>query len=149
MDRLERDLVARVECCVAVSEILQERLAGMGAASHLLMHGVDAAFWSSPHADAPLPALANLEKPFLVFWGLKDKRLDVEFLRRLSASLQRGSILLVGPENDPAPELRSLSRVHSIAPLPFERLPRLGAEASVLIMPYADLPVTRPMQPPS
>ena len=147
MDRLERDLVARVECCVAVSETLQERLAGMGAASHLLVHGVDAEFWSNPHADALLPALANLEKPFFVFWGLKDKRLDVEFLRRLSASLQHGSILLVGPENDPAPELRNLPRVHSIAPLPFEHLPRLGAEASVLIMPYADLPVTRAMQP--
>ena len=31
--------------------------------------------------------------------------------------------------------------------MPYERLPELASEADVLIMPYADLPVTRAMQP--
>ena len=31
--------------------------------------------------------------------------------------------------------------------MPFEELPRLAREAGVLVMPYADLPVTRAMQP--
>jgi glycosyltransferase involved in cell wall biosynthesis len=31
--------------------------------------------------------------------------------------------------------------------VPFERLPRLAREAGALVMPYADLPVTRAMQP--
>jgi hypothetical protein len=34
-----------------------------------------------------------------------------------------------------------------LAPLPYEQLPSLAQEAAVLIMPYADLPVTRAMQP--
>jgi glycosyltransferase involved in cell wall biosynthesis len=34
-----------------------------------------------------------------------------------------------------------------IGPVPYERLPELAGEADVLIMPYADLPVTRAMQP--
>ncbi len=32
-------------------------------------------------------------------------------------------------------------------PLPYETLPLLAKEADVLVMPYADLPVTRAMQP--
>jgi glycosyltransferase involved in cell wall biosynthesis len=145
--RLERDLVTRVECCVAVSENLQERLAGMGAASHLLTHGVDVDFWAHASPDCPLPAVEGSEEPLIVFWGLKDRRLDVEFLRRLSENLHRGTILLVGPENEPDPLLKSLPRVRSVGVLPFDALRTLGARAAVLIMPYADLPVTRAMQP--
>ena len=38
-------------------------------------------------------------------------------------------------------------RVAYLPSLPYERLPSLAREAAVLIMPYADLPVTRAMQP--
>jgi glycosyltransferase involved in cell wall biosynthesis len=147
MGRLERDLVARVDACVAVSETLQERLLGMNASSELLTHGVDIDFWANADGRRHLPILDGLEKPYCVFWGLKDRRLDVDFLRRLSASLQRGTILLVGPENEPEPALQSLPRVKMIPAQPFEDLRTLGAQAAVLIMPYADLPVTRAMQP--
>ena len=34
-----------------------------------------------------------------------------------------------------------------IGPVPYQRLPDLASEADVLIMPYADCPVTRAMQP--
>jgi glycosyltransferase involved in cell wall biosynthesis len=147
MDRLERDLVGRVDCCVAVSETLQQRLASMGAQSHLLTHGVDAAFWSTGEPDRSLPALAGLERPLIVFWGLKDRRLDMECIRHLATRLERGSIVLVGPENEPAPALAKLPRVHCIGALEFDDLPQLGQHAAVLVMPYADLPVTRAMQP--
>ena len=128
MDRLERDLVSRVDSCVAVSENLQERLAGMGASSHLLTHGVDVDFWASASADSPLPAFEDSEEPFIVFWGLKDRRLDVEFLRQLSANLHRGTILLVGPENEPDPVIKSLPRVRCIDAVPFEDLSHSGRE---------------------
>lgn len=147
LDRLERDLVARVDTCVAVSETLQDRLASMGAVSQLLTHGVDAGFWSSPGHSRPLPVLEGLERPLFTFWGLKDRRLDVEFLQRLSTEMKRGTIVLVGPENEPDPALKKLTRLCSLPAQPYEDLPLLGHEAAVLIMPYADLPVTRAMQP--
>ena len=147
MDRLEHDLVERVDDCVAVSETLQQRLASMGAESQLLTHGVDAAFWAAGEHEKSLPVLDGLELPLIVFWGLKDKRLDVECIRRLASRLERGSIVLVGPENEPDPALEKLPRVHCIGALPFDDLPRLGQHAAVLVMPYADLPVTRAMQP--
>jgi hypothetical protein len=71
------------------------------------------------------------------------KRLAAE----LAAELPAGTILLVGPKADPDPELLQIPRLVYLPPLPFERLPQLAREATVLVMPYADLPVTRAMQP--
>jgi glycosyltransferase involved in cell wall biosynthesis len=145
--RLEDHLVGRVDEIVAVSEPLRDRLAAAtGRPVRLLTHGVDLEHWSNDSV-ASIPALDGLERPLMVFWGVVDRRMDVEFVRRLAADLDRGTIVLVGPHNDPDPALLRLPRVTSTGPLPFEHLSRLAREATVLIMPYADLPVTRAMQP--
>jgi hypothetical protein len=73
--------------------------------------------------------------------------MDVSFVRRLADDLAVGTIVLVGPEADSDPALYRSSRVVRVPPLPFGHLPRLAREAGVLIMPYADLPVTRAIQP--
>ncbi len=83
----------------------------------------------------------------IVFWGVLDPRMDVEFLRRLARDLDRGTILLAGPEADPDPALIGVPRLVRLGSLPFDLLPALAREAAVLVMPYADLPVTRAMQP--
>ncbi len=147
MDKLERQLVSRVDTCVAVSETLQDRLMSMGATSHLVTHGVDVDFWRIDGQQRPVPAIDELPKPLIVFWGLKDRRLDVEFTRHLSAKLEHGTIVLAGPENEPDPALKKMPHVCCVSALPYEDLPQLGDRAAVLIMPYADLPVTRAMQP--
>jgi glycosyltransferase involved in cell wall biosynthesis len=76
-----------------------------------------------------------------------DRRTDAGFLRALDSRLTRGTILLVGPEDNPDPVLGSLKRVVRLPAMPYEYLPALARRASVLVMPYADLPVTRAMQP--
>jgi glycosyltransferase involved in cell wall biosynthesis len=146
MRHMEEALVRRADVVVAVSETLQARLAGMGRAAHLLTHGVDLDFWQRGRRSA-LPQLDGLERPLVVFWGVIDRRMDVAFVRRLAAELDRGTVVLVGPEADPDPALAGIARVVRLPPLPFERLPDLAAEVQVLVMPYADLPVTRAMQP--
>jgi glycosyltransferase involved in cell wall biosynthesis len=80
-------------------------------------------------------------------WGVIDGRMDVGFVERVARSMARGTVLFVGPQAAPDPRLWQLPRVASLPPLPFARLPALAREAAVLVMPYADLPVTRAMQP--
>jgi glycosyltransferase involved in cell wall biosynthesis len=145
--RLEETLVRRADTLIAVSETLRERLAGMGRTAHLLTHGVDLDFWSRPQDAVMIPQLAEVERPLVVFWGVVDRRMDVEFVRRLGAELTRGTIVLAGPASDPDPALAACRRVLRLGPLPFTQLPILAREAAVLVMPYADLPVTRAMQP--
>jgi hypothetical protein len=146
LQALERKLIQLVDEIVAVSETLQARIRTLGRSSHLLTHGVDLEHWQHPESS-PLLELPDLERPLVVFWGVVDRRMDLAFVSQLSADLQQGTIVLVGPEADPEPALLELPRVRHLPPVPYTRLPQLARAASVLIMPYADLPVTRAMQP--
>jgi glycosyltransferase involved in cell wall biosynthesis len=145
--RLDDLLIQRADMIFAVSETLQDRIRSLGRDSVLLTHGVDVAFWRGDRPSTPIAGLDQHERPLVVFWGVVDRRMDVDFLRALSARMQRGTILIVGPANDPDPALFSIPRVVHLPPLPFEALPHLGQQATVLVMPYADLPVTRAIQP--
>ena len=73
--------------------------------------------------------------------------MDVEWVKRLAAALTAGTVVLVGPKADPDPLLLQTPRVAYLPSLPYERLPQLARQATVLVMPYANLPVTRAMQP--
>jgi glycosyltransferase involved in cell wall biosynthesis len=144
--QLEGLLVHRADEVIAVSETLQARMAELGRAARLLTHGVDVGSWAGAGTDAP-PALANLPRPLVVFWGMVDRRMDVAFVGRLAEELAEGTVVLAGPVADPDPALLRLPRVAVLGSLSFEQLPALARAAAVLVMPYADLPVTRAMQP--
>jgi glycosyltransferase involved in cell wall biosynthesis len=145
---MERTVIEKADVLIAVSRHLQNRLAQQGRASELLIHGVDLDFWRQPGPTARLPhGFHELERPLVVFWGLIDRRMDVNLVRRLSERFSKGTIVLVGPESDPDPTLMEIPHVRRLPAQPLEVLPALGQAASVLIMPYADLPVTQAMQP--
>lgn len=87
------------------------------------------------------------DRPLILFWGLIDARLDASWIAALSQSMTEGTILLVGPEQNPSPELATINRVHRLGPKSIDELPGIAKQASVLIMPYADMAATRAMQP--
>ncbi len=138
---LELDFVPRAKRIVAVSEHLRARLKTMGRESELLTHGFDPAHWASLPQRA---AHEEREQPVAVFWGAIDRRLDVEIVAKLA---ELCDLRLIGPEQDPDPRIVSNARVHRPGAVPYSELPRIASEADVLVMPYADLPVTRAMQP--
>jgi glycosyltransferase involved in cell wall biosynthesis len=61
--------------------------------------------------------------------------------------MTNGSIVLIGPQQDPDPTILALPNVKTLPAQPISALPAIAHQASVLVMPYADLPVTRAMQP--
>ncbi len=103
--------------------------------------------WSLRAVRSRAGALERGEKPRIVFWGVIDRRMDSPSLQQLSRDLPDGTILLVGPQQDPDPAILSLPNVQTLAAQPLSALPAIAAAADVLIMPYADLLVTRAMQP--
>ncbi len=148
LQRMEEQVVERADRLIAVSEVLQDRLRNLGREAPLLTHGVDLDHWRAvAPVAATLPVLDALPRPLVVFWGVIDARMDISFLQALSADLQAGTILLVGPQEGSIAAIRGIPRVVLHGSVPYAALPVLASEASVLIMPYADLPVTRAMQP--
>lgn len=144
---MEREMLPQTNSVIAASEHLQERLRSLGYSSNLLTHGVNLDFWKMASDDEVIPGLESLERPLIVFWGVIDQRMDISFVRQLSQEIDTGTIVLAGPEDEPDAELRRLPRVKLLGALPLKSLPRMAQAASVLIMPYADLPVTQAMQP--
>jgi glycosyltransferase involved in cell wall biosynthesis len=151
MRQMEVELLSKVDLAVAVSEHLQEHLAKLGKTARLLTHGVDLDFWRRQPSTIEVPAwvedLQKLSRPFVSYWGVIDRRLDVSFLRKLAEELREGTILLVGPQENPEPELLQIPRLQLLPALPFAELPHLAAISAAFIAPYADLRVTRAMQP--
>lgn len=144
---MEEQVVERCDVLMAVSDPLRERFVGMGKQAHLLTHGVDLSHWqANGQSAAPVP-LDGMESPYVVFWGLIDRRMDVDMVRRTADAMDRGRLLMVGPELNPDAALWSHPRVVRVGPLAYNQLPQLARQADVLIMPYADLPATRAMQP--
>lgn len=147
MQRMERELVPKVDDAVAVSQTLAEHLMRMGRPAHLLTHGVDLDHWQAPASGGPPAEFEGLEAPFVVFWGVIDRRMDLDFVRRLPEAAGAGTVVLFGPQEDPDPAVFALPRVAVRPAVPFARLPAIARAAAVLVMPYADLPATRAMQP--
>ena len=146
LERMERELLDKVDAVITVSENLKERVRKLGRNSSLLTHGVDTQLWRQLPKQ-PSKMLAQFQAPYIIFWGVVDQRLDLDCIERLSQSLKTGSLIFAGPDNNPDPRLRELNNVHLIGPVDYEELPRLATAASVLMMPYRDAPVTRAMQP--
>lgn len=148
--RMDREMIRRADTIVTVSETLQSMIAAEGRVSSLLTHGVDVDFWRNP-ADASISnrvrGMLPGDVPLIVFWGVADRRMNTASVRSLSRSLRTEKIVIIGPTQDPDSEICSLPNVVMLPAMPIEMLPYVAARAAVLIMPYADLPVTRAMQP--
>ena len=147
---MEERLVKQADVLIAVSETLQDEHNYAVKPIHLLTHGVDLDHWRS-NSDGRtvdnLDWLKTAEAPLVVFWGIVDRRMDVVFLKRLAEEMNRGTIVLIGPESNPDPLIASLPHVVMRSAVGFDALPQIAQAASVLVMPYGDLPVTRAMQP--
>ncbi|MEZ6122833.1 MAG: glycosyltransferase [Planctomycetaceae bacterium] len=146
--RMDGDMVRRADRIVSVSEHLQDMVRAYGRSSNLLTHGVDLEVWHGDHVDisdaSPVDLIPGRR---IVFWGVVDRRLNSDMLMELSQRLQDGSILLIGPQQDPDERILNLPNVYALGSQPFSALPAIAKRSDVLIMPYADLPVTRAMQP--
>lgn len=143
MRDMEAELVGKVDRVVAVSERIRERVSAMEVEAELLTHGIDFTHWNADRARSSVPWVDD-QRPVLLFWGVIDRRLDVGWCERLSSL---GHLVLAGPVHDPDPKLKSLEGVTWLGPVAYGDLPALAQRADVLVMPYADLPVTRAMQP--
>ncbi|QEG42509.1 glycosyltransferase [Roseimaritima ulvae] len=149
LGRMEDALLPQMDRIVCVSDTLAEGIRKRGQDCEVLTHGVDLAFWQQPTPSPPTPQspLPALRSPTVLFWGVVDRRMNVDWMLALADSLDEGQIVLAGPQQDPDPRLAQHERIQLLGPVPFEQLPELARQAGVLIMPYADLPVTRAMQP--
>ncbi|MBL4700138.1 MAG: glycosyltransferase, partial [Phycisphaeraceae bacterium] len=145
MQVMEQQLTESVDQVIAVSDTLVKRLSQWTNNVDLLTHGIDLAHWqNAPGSTQPHWAKRQDNSMLFLFWGLIDQRLDVQWCLKLA---DYGKLVLVGPIEYAAPELLNHPNIVLPGPTAYGSLPELAQHADVLVMPYADLPVTRAMQP--
>ena len=137
---LETKLVERADVIIAAGQRLAQHIGELGRTPYLLTHGVDLDIWTrevqTRELDAMTERTRGLEKPWIVFWGSLDWRMDPEFVTALASRLNEGTILFVGPITDCDPVLRQCPRVVLLGRVPYHVLPWFARQAAVLIMPY-------------
>lgn len=146
IQQMERELTAKADRVIVVNETLQRHVLDMGRTATVITHGIDMAHWSAPPVASASSPWPDLDRPIYLFWGLIDQRLDVDWCRAL-VEQTKGALVLVGPQQLPDEALLQHERIIAPGPTDYAALPALAVDADVLVMPYADLPVTRAMAP--
>jgi glycosyltransferase involved in cell wall biosynthesis len=111
--------------------------------------GVEAEHFSAarrPETIVPSD-LATLPKPVLGYVGVIDERLDYPLLAHLAAA-RAWSVVLVGPIAKVSPdELPSAPNLHVLGIRPYPALPSYLKGFDVCLMPFAQTPATRHINP--
>ena len=58
--------------------------------------------------------ISDVPGPLVVFWGVIDRRLDSNFFRVLAREMTEGTILLVGPQDNPEPRCSEVPGVRML-----------------------------------
>lgn len=141
MREMENKLMRKVDLVIAASQALGEEPAKIGVPTELLTHGVDLDHWSRAAEERPVKSPRTI-----LFFGLIDERLDVDWLRALDSRLNGATLELRGPCQS-SPLTSEMLNCHLAEPVPYQTLPQFVAKADVLVMPYVDSELTRAMQP--
>lgn len=90
-----------------------------------------------------------LPRPFVVYVGVIQERLDVKLLEQTARLIPSIQIVLAGPvwEGTPLGGLRELKNVQFLGPVPYQDLPNLLSQASAGIIPHQVNRFTASMNP--
>lgn len=143
---MERAQLGAMKTIIVASDVLGERIRALGRDAGVLTHGIDLANWRRVQSKASSFDGRHVKppRPIALFWGYADGRLDPDICLELA---ERCEFRIVGPRGSVDPRIGASPNIVWRKPVPYERLWLEADEADVLVMPYADLPVTRAMQP--
>lgn len=138
LQQADRELSQDADLILAASQALYRQHARDGRCQYF-PHGVDFDHFASVQElkDAE-PALSQLPRPRIGFFGLIYEKLDFGLLSGIAEQFRNGSLVMIGPHAYSPPEFRSLSNVHLLGQKPYEKLPHYLAGLDVLLLPYVD-----------
>ncbi len=145
LQTMESELIQKADQIICVSHALQSRIESQSNKTvQLLQHGFDEQFLKHPKSRLLLKQYPGRK---ILYWGLIDARLDESIVTACAHALPNDSFIFVGPMANPPEGLFVPPNVYSHGIVNYDQLPKLAAEADVLIMPYQDSAVTRQIQP--
>ena len=146
-DEAYRRIRERGRAVCAVSQPIIDRIAPTGAGI-VVPNGIEPAEWDAID-PAPAPWFQSLPCPRILYVGSLDARLDIERVKRTASRFPEGSVVLVGPDRDPAhiAALRGVNNIHVRERVARAEIPALVQGADVCIVPHVRTRFTTAMSP--
>ncbi len=142
---LERKLLRRADLVLAGTGALQRGYRRSFPGLEFLPSGVQFERLTTP---APEPDdLARLPRPRLLYVGTMNDRLDGRLFRDLGRAFPQGSIVMVGPRHETFRPPPLPPNVHHLGLKPHTALPGYYQHCDLGLMPFADSPAARAINP--
>jgi glycosyltransferase involved in cell wall biosynthesis len=123
---------------IASGTLLDEKLR-LNPDTHVSPHGVDVDHFGQAQDDRlAIPAdTAGLPGPVVGFFGLIERRIDLELVDYLARERPGWTFVLIGRVALPEQQIPCRANIHYIGKRPYESLPAYGKQFDVAIIPYA------------
>ncbi|RCH55129.1 glycosyltransferase family 1 protein [Mucilaginibacter hurinus] len=125
-EKLEPEIIAKSDLCVANSTYLAAYCSRYNKNSHYVGQGCDLEIFTNKQGLAVPVDMVSIQKPVIGYVGaLQNIRLDIPLLAYIARQKPNWSIVLVGPEDDvfKVSELHSIPNIHFLGSKPGEELP--------------------------
>ncbi len=142
---MEESLVAQADLIFAVSDSLCASRCNTKGETKLLTHGVDVAHFAKacvkPHVQQNYPQgfpekLKNTSHPIIGFYGLIDKRFDIDLVELILQQQAQWQILCIGTTCIDLSRLQKYNNFHWIDAVAYDVLPNYAAYFDVAFIPY-------------
>ena len=122
---------------IASGTLLEEKLR-LNPNTYVSPHGVDADHFGRAQDDRlAIPAdTADFPGPVVGFFGLIERRIDLELMDYLAEQRPHWTFLLIGRVAVPDQQLPHRPNLHFIGKRPYESLPAYGKQFAAAIIPY-------------
>ena len=146
VQRMDSDMIRKSDLVIATSQKLFDRMSGQGKEVHLLTHGVDYEFFrNAPEVEHPV--LRNIPKPRVGYFGLFDKRNNLDLISELAERLKDISFVITGGIETDVSKLRKQENIYFTGSIPYNELPAMAKGWDVCMLPYEINELTDAIQP--
>ena len=135
---MDEELTRKANLVFVASQTLLDAKLRLNPNTYVSPHGVDIAHFGRAQDDnLAIPAdTADLPRPIVGFFGLIERRIDLELLDYLAGSRPHWTFLMIGRVALPVRDLPHRPNLHFIGKRPYESLPAYGKQFDVAIIPY-------------
>jgi glycosyltransferase involved in cell wall biosynthesis len=151
---MDQRMSEQADAIIVCSNGLQQNKAAYQNKLHLIQNGVDCEHYARVWEQAPSASPGDgrrWDTPVLGYTGtVHADRLDVDLLMQLARRMERGTIVLIGPNHLSQPQqqrLEDTGRVVFAGVVPYHDLPDWMSQFDVCIVPHRVTPFTESLNP--
>ena len=143
---MEDNMITQADRFIATSIDLKKRIEKKGKCVHLLTHGVDYEHFSKKN-DVEHSALINIPKPRIGYFGLFDKRSNIDLIINVAKQLPNVSFVITGSIEVDKTDLEKIPNIYFTGKIPYTELPKMASGWDICMLPYIVNKLTDAIQP--